>query len=151
MNENEKVVVKNNWIISTLVSELVIDKGMEMTDCIATLQFPSMFTRLRRIDISSACLKEVHEFVVDGFASLESVKIGEHCFRKEWKEELDDGICQITNCPNLRQLEIGSWNFRNFHTFKLSNLDALQSIKIGDYCFQYASPFSLIGKCFPWK
>ena len=60
--------------------------------------------------------------------------IGESCFRIS-DEERDDGICRITNCPNLRQLEISDDSFEDFQPFELSNLNSIQSIKFGDVCF----------------
>ena len=82
--------------------------------------------------------------MIDDLESLESVKIGYLCFRIDWKER-DDGLCRITNCPNLRQLEIGDYSFRDFILFELSNLNSLQSIKFGKYCLKYAD-FSLKGE-----
>ena len=60
-------------------------------------------------------------------------------------EERDDGVCRITNCPNLRQLEIGDYSFGDFKSFELSNVNSLQSINFGSGCFQYAD-FSLKGE-----
>ena len=102
------------------------------------------FHQLKSIKIGSYCFHHVREFVIDGLESLESVKIGEKCFRID-DEERDDGICRITNCPNLRQLEIGHHSFRDFKSFELSNLNSLQSIEFGDDCFEYAD-FSLKGE-----
>ena len=76
--------------------------------------------------------------MIDGLKSLESVNIGEECFRIDIWEERDDGVCRITNCPNLRQLEIGDYSFEDFKSFKLSNLNSIQSIYFGNYCFRYA-------------
>ena len=83
--------------------------------------------------------------MIDGLASLDSVKIGERSFRISDKE-CDDGVCRITNCPNLRQLETGWNSFRDFQSFELSNLNSIQSIKFGNDCFQYAEVFSLKGE-----
>ena len=99
---------------------------------------------LKRIEIGSWCFQHVREFVIDGLESLESVKIGENCFRIDWRER-DDGICRITNCPNLRQLEIGDESFQDSKSFKLSNVNSIQSIKFGNFCFNYAD-FSLKGE-----
>ena len=104
----------------------------------------SKFTRLKRIEIGNQCFQHVREFVIDGLESLESVKIGGYCF--EIGEERDDGVCQITNCPNLRQLEIGNHSFEDFNSFELSNVNSLQSIKFGNWCFEYAEDFSLQGE-----
>ena len=112
---------------------------------ITTLHFPPLLVRLKRIEIGDECFKHVREFVIDGLESLESVKIGEYCFRIDGGER-DDGVCQITNCPNLRQLEIGDWSFADFKSFEISHLNSLQSINFGDYCFWYAEDFSLKGE-----
>ena len=105
------------------------------------------FTRflfLKRIEIGDYCFKHVREFVIDGLESLESVKIGFKCFRIDYKGR-DDGICRITNCPNLRQLEIGDESFQDFKSFELSNVNSIQSINFGWVCFLYAD-FSLKGE-----
>ena len=111
----------------------------------------SEFKELKRIEIGNECFQNVREFVVDGLESLESVKIGGNCFRifycdEEEVEERDDGVCRITNCPNLRQLEIGDYSFVDFKSFELSNLNSIQSIKFGDSCFVFAEEFSLKGE-----
>ena len=113
------------------------------------------FNQLKSITIGSSCFKHVLEFVIDGLESLESVKIGEKCFRTTALEDMSNedipsyiptnGICRITNCPNLRQLEIGDNSFADFKSFELSNLNSIQSIKFGDSCFEYAD-FSLKSK-----
>ena len=95
------------------------------------------FHFIKSITIGYGCFQHVREFVIDGLESLESVKIGESCFSIGY-EERDDGICRITNCPNLCQLEIGDESFRDFKSFEISNLNSLQSIEFGGGCFQYA-------------
>ena len=94
------------------------------------------FYQLKSITIGKDCFKHVREFVVDGLESLESVKIGVGCF-KTGDRQRDDGVCRITNCPNLRQMEIGDGSFKDFQSFELSNLNSIQSIKFGDSCFWY--------------
>ena len=103
------------------------------------------FYLLKSITIGYGCFTNIREFVLDGLESLKSVKIGESCFRIS-DEERDDGICRITNCPNLRQLEIGNYSFVDFKSFELSNLNSLQSIKFDDSCFKFAEEFSLKGE-----
>ena len=116
------------------------------------------FNQLKSISIGKDCFKNVREFVLDGLEIVESVKIGQYCFsmsEEEEEEEDDDddddeernvdGFCQITNCPNLRQLEIGWHSFEDFKSFELSNVNSLQSIDFGRGCFRYAD-FSLKGE-----
>ena len=100
----------------------------------------SEFKRLKRIEIGKHSFKHVREFVIDGLESLESVKIDDWCFTID-EEEHDDGVCRITHCPNLRQLEIGGGSFIDFKSFEISNVNSLQSIKFGSQCFVYAEDF----------
>ena len=106
--------------------------------------FPNSLTNLKSITIGNECYKHVREFVIDSLESLESVEIGYKCFRIS-EEERDDGICRITNCPNLRHLDIDYWSFEDFKSFELSNLNSIQSIQFGDCCFKHAEEFSLKG------
>ena len=134
----------NDLIIPMLIEEFVIGNEMFKDENITSLHFSPLLVRLKRIEIGNKCFWHVREFVLDGLESLESVKIGEECFRIDDKER-DDGICRITNCPNLCQLEIGNWSFEDFKSFELSNLNSLQSIKFGYGCFVFAD-FSLKGE-----
>ena len=95
------------------------------------------FNQIKHIGIGKGTFREINEFVIDGLESLESVKIGEYCFRISDKER-NDGVCRITNCPNLRQLDIGWNSFADFQSFELSYLNSIQSINFGGYCFKYA-------------
>ena len=103
------------------------------------------FHQLKSITIGNRCFQNVREFVIDGLESLESVKIGEECMRIS-ENERDDGVCRITNCPNIRQLEIGFNSFVDFQLFEISNVNTIQSIKFGRCCFKHAEEFSLKGE-----
>ena len=103
------------------------------------------FNDLKVIAVSEGSLNHIRVFVVDGLERLESMIIGKNCFRISYLNERNDGICRITNCPNLRQLEIGDESFADFKSFELSNLNSLQSIKFGDRYFEFAD-FSLKGE-----
>ena len=100
---------------------------------------------LQTIVIEYECFQNVHNFVLDGLERLESVNIGEKCFLTGCKNP-DDGLCRITNCPNLHQLEIGNESFGGFKSFELSNVNSLQSIEFGNWCFYYAEDCSLKGE-----
>ena len=136
--------LKNDLIVPMTIEEFVVGNRMFNDDNITSLHFSPLLVRLKRIEIGNECFRNVREFVIYGLESLESVKIGEKCFIID-DDERDDGICRITNCPNLRQLEIGSESFWDFKSFDLSNVNSLQSIKFGFHCFQFAD-FSLKGE-----
>ena len=138
MNEDEKVKIENELVVLMWIEEFVIGNDMFNDENITSLHFSPLLVRLKRIEIGIECFENVREFVIDGMESLESVNIGDECFRIDYKRR-DDRLCRITNCPNPRQLEIG-WNcFYDFKSFELSNVNSLQSIYFGNYgCFHYA-------------
>ena len=77
-------------------------------------------------------------FVLEDLPNLEIVQIANDCFKTREKE-CSDGLLRISNCPNLRQLEIGDRSFETYKNFKLNKLDSLQSIKFGKnsfYCIE---------------
>ena len=82
--------------------------------------------------------------MIDDLESLESVKIGENCFRISY-EERNDGVCRITNCPNLRQLEIGKGSIEDFKSFELFNVNSIQSMTFGDCCLKFVCEFIFDG------
>ena len=59
----------------------------------------NLFNQLKSITIGYFCFKNIREFVIDGLERLESVKIGEDCFRINngtlWSHERNDGVCRI--------------------------------------------------------
>ena len=134
----------NSFVIIMSSEKFVISNGMFNDKNITTLCFSPLLTQLKQIEIGDNCFQQGCEFVINGVESLESVKIGKHCFIISWKER-DDGVCRITNCPNLRQLGIGDYSFADFKSFELSNLNSIQSIKFGNECFLSAD-FSLKGE-----
>lgn len=105
------------------------------------------FDNLKVITVADGSLKHIREFVIDGLISLKTVSIGEMCFRISNRKR-NDGICRITNCPNLCHLEIGTHCFADFKSFELSNLNSLQSITIGNECFLYVKEFIIKGRIF---
>ena len=130
--------------LSTFSTGVIIKNDVGKTDS----DFTSLeFNKLRfltQIEIGDNCFQHVRIFVIDGLKSLESVKIGDNCFGIG-DEQRDDGVCRITNCSNLHQLEIGDYSFRDFKSFELSNVNSLRSITFGGSCFRYAD-FSLKGR-----
>ena len=146
-NEELPICAGLNFTQLRGIEELIIgDKSFnESCDDLSLMKMNlSKFQRLKRIEIGNECFKHVRGFVIDYLLNLESVKIGKECFKIDYKKR-DDGLCRITNCPTLRQLEIGNKSFVDFKSFELSNVNSLQSIKFGISNFKF-SDFSLKGK-----
>ena len=107
--------------------------------------------KMKSIVIRDNCFGNVRVFELDGLSELESVVIGQRSitYAKEdsavRNSRRTDGDYRIVNCPKLKYLQIDDWSFSDYHSFELNNLPSLQSIDMGEYCFYYASSFSLTG------
>ena len=137
LHKNIALMNGESLLLPLCIEGLMIEMNAFNDEDISSINFSSAFTQLKKIEIGNDCFKYAREFVLDGLEKLESVKIGVRCFRIAY-EERDDGIYRITNCPNLRQLEIGYWSFQDFKQFELSNVNSLQSITFDKGCFYYA-------------
>ena len=136
-NEVYKVVLKrgNKLILPTSIEELRVccDRFGDNT-AFTMIHFSFPFTQLKKIEIGEECFRTVCKFVLDGMEQLEIVKIEEKCFVSKGVDA-KDGLCRITNCPKLRQIELGKAVFAEFTQFELSNVNSLQSIKFDFGCF----------------
>ena len=128
----------DDLVVSTLIEKLVIADNSYDTGAITRLHFSPLLIRLKSIEIGHECFVSVREFVLDGLENLESVKIGEDCFvnLNSSTDDVDNGICWITNCPNLRQFMIGFNSFRDYYQIELWNVDSLQSLEFNSQCFR---------------
>ena len=141
IDENEKDLM-NDLVVPITIEIMVLGNELLNEDNITTLYFSSLLIRLKRVKIGNQCFKHVREFVIDGLPCIKSVWISNDSFRRSI-EKRDDGLCRITNCPNLRHIWIGRDSFCDFQSFELSNINSLQSIDIMDLCFQYSNKFVL--------
>ena len=105
---------------------------------------PSFIHSLKRIAIGNKCFGKVRVFELDRLDELESVVIGKRSF-SIGGDERNDGSYRIVNCQKLKSIQIGYRSFGDYHSFELNNLPSLQSIDLGEWCFQYAPSFSLTG------
>ena len=97
---------------------------------------PSL-SELKSLLIGNNCFNKSCDFVLDGLPSLENVKIGVDCLGAG-KNDGVNGVCRITNCPHLKQLEIFDGSLEYFKSFEISNVNSIQSINFGKCCFEYA-------------
>ena len=99
---------------------------------------------LKSIVIGDNCFGTVRVFDLNGLSALESVVIGQKSFRIS-DYERNDGSYRIVNCPKLASIQIGYESIQDYHSFELRNLPSLQSIVLGDRCFNWVPLFSLTG------
>ena len=104
---------------------------------------------LKRIIIGSKCFQHIRLFRLKGLESLETVSIGSNSFRIQgvWKVNKanilrqSDGLCSISNCPQLKSICFQDNCFCDFKSFELFNVDALETIEFGADCFWFANLF----------
>ena len=102
---------------------------------------------LQSIKMGGNCFQSSNAFVLDGLEKLESVRIGPFSFTCKHKVQEENSLRHfcITNCPNLQKLEIDCDSFKEYNQLKLSNVNALQYVRISHNCFQRVSKFGLDG------
>ena len=89
--------------------------------------------RLRSLTISERCFSKTTGLIIDGLGCLEYVRIEDECFGSE--RSLMNCCCQVTHCPKLLVLEIGSKCFTEYESFTISKVNSLQSITFGSSAF----------------
>ena len=135
-NTKEYYMLSENQSISDIPTDIQNLAIQHYGNELDQVHFSPLFSELKSLFIGTKCFQKIREFVLDGLESLESVKIGVECFRVD-EDYSNNGICRITNCPNLRQLEIASRSFEYFKSFELSNVNSLQSVRFGGDCFSF--------------
>ena len=92
----------------------------------------SRFSALEELTIGDGCFNYVSKVSVVGLTKLKSVVIG----AKSFQNESNDSELIVSDCPELTSLSIGNESFKGFKEMKLSELDGLETITIGDDCFK---------------
>ena len=92
----------------------------------------SRFAELEALTIGDGCFNYVSKVSVVGLKKLKSVAIG----AKSFQNESNDSELIVSDCPELVSLSVGSQSFKSFKGFKLSGLDGLKTITIGNECFK---------------
>lgn len=102
---------------------------------------------IRTITIGNSCFPKVRQLEIRGMKRLERLTIGTDSFtqKQESKERLD-GTCCVINCTSLRFIDIGNRSFEDFHTLQLKSLPTLETLQLGENCFQYSPLLTLNGK-----
>ena len=91
---------------------------------------------LELIDIGDECFHHVKTFRVSGMNSLERLVVGENSFTTStgvWDVREDpNSHFYLKNCPSLRDITIGRLSFSDYTICEIKNVDALETIEIGD-------------------
>ena len=110
-------------------------KHLKLNDhCVLVDWDVSLLYNLESIEIGDDCFRSVQTFQIDGLNRLKTIKIGQNSFTQQWNSWGDDKSKSfyILNCESLESIEIGDYSFSDFAgDFELKNLPQLQSIQIG--------------------
>ena len=97
-------------------------------------------TYLRELRIGDECFNSVNEFKLIGLKYLETVVIGKKSFSISEKGKDYNRRFYVKNCPRLKTLNIGYRSFSDYKVIEIENVDALESLRIGDDS-RYSSNF----------
>ena len=123
-------------------------KHLKLTDsCVLNDWDVSWFLNLESIEIGNDCFKSVKTFKIDGLNRLKTIKIGKNSFtqaKNSWGYDASKSF-HILNCESLESIEIGQYSFSDYEgDFELKNLPQLQSIQF-DSCNFWCSSFVIRG------
>ena len=97
-------------------------------------------TYLKELRIGDECFNSVNEFKLIGLKYLETVVIGKKSFSISEKGKDYNRRFYVKNCPRLKTLNIGYHSFSDYKVIEIENVDALESLRIGDDS-RYSSNF----------
>ena len=97
-------------------------------------------TYLKELRIGDECFNSVREFKLNGLKYLETVVIGKKSFSISEEGKDYNRRFYVKNCPRLKTLNIGYRSFSDYKVIEIENVDALESLRIGDDS-RYSSNF----------
>ena len=110
---------------------------------------------LQSVKLGYEAFWRTRSFAMSNLTSLQSIEFGQYCFRSASSFSLIGIIERMKweiDLPLLQSVKLGDNAFRYTKSFAMSNLNSLQSIEFGQWCFGGdnnnrggASSFSLIG------
>ena len=114
------------------VTEIIVGGGVSQPG-LTELDL-SRFRQLKHLVIGSFCFGFVSTLKLTGLNELESVVIGMNSFVEDKNSYggLSEGSFYLKNCPKLKSLKIGRYSFNGYTVIEIEDVDALESIEIGD-------------------
>ena len=87
---------------------------------------------LREFVVDDSSFSYVNEVHLIGLSKLERVVIGRSSFRYPWISNPNpDRYFYLKDCPQLRELKIGSGSFSKYSLIEIENLPTLEVIEMG--------------------
>ena len=91
---------------------------------------------IERLEIGNDCFEKVNRFEIDGLNELETIIIGQNSFFLDDDDDTREGSsCLIMNCDQLSEINIGDHSFWRYESLELKNLPSLIFIQLDDNAF----------------
>ena len=87
-------------------------------------------------------MRNVRNFTIDGFESLQTLSVGENSFLLN-SGARNDGECIISNCPALQEINFKQNALAEFNILRLRNLESLHTVILNLYNFRYGITFEM--------
>ena len=159
-NRNGKIVYDGEWLsdghVETSItlrkeSELLHNHIEELTVCDNACNGEewkvldlSWMPSLKLLDVGERCFKYVNEVKLIGLTELKRVAIGDGSFgRRDDMGFKDNRRFCLKNCPSLKSLRFCDYSFQDFTVCEIEDLDALESIELGEDTFYYTHGLEL--------
>ena len=98
----------------------------------------SNLNSLQSIEFGEQCFQSTYCCTINNLKSLEKLHIGKRCFHLySYKENYSS--CNITSCPNLRQIVFDDESCVNYLSLNLASTESLELIEFRNACFLYAN------------
>ena len=95
-----------------------------------------LFVNLRELDVGDECFENVNEVKLIDSPKLERVVIGRNCFTKcknAYPKAMNPkGHFCLKNCPQIRELKMGSGSFNEYAVCEIENVPSLEGIEMGE-------------------
>lgn len=126
-------ITSESVLVHNLIEELDVSDGCCNDEGLRELDM-SVFVHLREWTVGSECFENVSEVKLIGLRELESVVIGQSSFtkHKEWYGKDPNRFFYMKSCSLLKSLKIRRYSFSDYSVCEIENMDALESIEMGD-------------------
>ena len=113
---------------------IVFVKSYSCNDASLTVLNVSRLTSLQELSIGDYCFENVKELRLVGLSGLKRVAIGSNSFTKSKNGFGSDPNrrFQLKDCSALTELRVGRYSFSDYSVCEIENVDALESIEIGE-------------------
>ena len=120
--------------VSCYVGVIVVPSNCCNDSELQTLDL-GLFVNLRELEVGDECFENVNEVKLIGLGQLERVVIGRNCFTKcknAYPKAMNPkGHFCLKNCPQIRELKMGSGSFNEYAVCKIENVPSLEGIEMG--------------------